>query len=121
MSQQITISVSDRVAHRAAQVAARGARSVADVLAAWLESAAAQHPVAELSDDEILRLSELRLGDEEQKALGELLERNREGSLTTEERLKLDELMRSYEQGLLRKSQALRVAVERGLREPLAA
>ena len=34
-------------------------------------------------------------------------------------RRRLDELMHVYEQGLLRKAQALRVAVQRGLREPL--
>jgi hypothetical protein len=32
---------------------------------------------------------------------------------------RLDALMGGYERGLLRKAQALRVAVQRGLREPL--
>jgi hypothetical protein len=49
-----------------------------------------------------------------------LLERNRECGLDAAGRHQ-DELMGLYEQGLLRKSQALRVAVRRGLREPLEA
>lgn len=48
-----------------------------------------------------------------------MLARNREDALNEEERRQLDELMRIYEHGLLRKSQALRVAVQRGLRERL--
>lgn len=55
----------------------------------------------------------------QEATLGDLLARNREGTLDAEGQRQLDELMRIYEHGLLRKSQALRVAVQRGLREPL--
>jgi hypothetical protein len=41
--------------------------------------------------------------------------------LDDDEKRRLDELMRVYERGLLRKAQALRAAVRRGLREPLKA
>lgn len=121
MSRQITIEVSDRVARCAAQVATRDARNIEEVLAGWLEGVIAERPIEELSDEEVLGLSESRLSDEQQEDLSVLLERNREAMLGAEERLRLDELMRAYERGLLRKSQALRAAVERGLREPLAA
>src|SRR5438067_34166 len=121
MSQQVTIQVSEQVMRQAAQVAAQTQRSVEDVLAAWLESVTTERPVEELSDDEMLALSELRLTDEQDSSLSELLERNREGALDTGGQRELDEMMRLYEHGLLRKSQALRVAVERGLREPLRA
>ncbi|MCS6859480.1 MAG: hypothetical protein NZT92_04070 [Abditibacteriales bacterium] len=76
-------------------------------------------PGALLSDEEVLALTELQLDKEQQATLSDLLERNREGALDAEGRRQLDELMRVYEQGLLRKAQALRVAVQRGLREPL--
>lgn len=72
-----------------------------------------------LSDQEVLALTELQLTPEQQTALDNLLEQNREGTLDNAGRRALDQLMSIYEQGLLRKSQALRVAVERGLREPL--
>ena len=121
MSQQVTIQVSEQVIRQASQVAAQTHRSVEDVLAAWLESVTAERPVEELSDDEVLALAELRLTDEQDASLSELLERNREGALDAAGQRELDEMMRLYEQGLLRKSQALRVAVQRGLREPLQA
>ena len=77
--------------------------------------------VNELADDEVLRLTELHLAEEEESTLSDLLDRNREGQLDAAGRRRLDELMRQYEQGLLRKAQALRVAVQRGLIQPLQA
>ena len=121
MSQQVTIQVSEQVIRQAAQVAARTHQSVEDVLAAWLESATTERPVEELSDDDVLALAELRLTDEQDASLSELLERNREGALDADGQREWDEMMRLYEHGLLRKSQALKVAVQRGLREPLQA
>jgi len=46
---------------------------------------------------------------------------SQEGTLDADGRRELDEMMRLYEHGLLRKSQALKVAVQRGLRVPLQA
>ena len=120
MSQPVTIQVSEQVIRQAAQVAAQTHRSVEDVLAAWLESVMTERPVEELSDDEVLALAELRLTEEQDASLSMLLERNREGTLDADGQRELDEMMRLYEHGLLRKSQALKVAVQRGLREPLA-
>jgi hypothetical protein len=121
MSQQVTIQVSEQVIRQAAQVAAETQRSIEDVLAAWLESVTTERPVEELSDDELLALAELHLTDEQDASLSELLERNREGTLDADGQRELDEMMRLYEHGLLRKAQALKVAVQRGLREPLQA
>lgn len=119
MSQQITIEVSDQVARRAAQVASQTKRRVEEVLASWLESASTDLPVDSLSDEEVLALAELQLSAEQQEALSDLLARNRGDNLDEEGKRQLDDLMRVYEHGLLRKAQALRVAVQRGLREPL--
>lgn len=120
MSQQITIEVPEQVIRHATQVAARTSRSVEEILAAWLEQATAERPVEELPDKEVLALADLRLSSEQEEALSTLLEENREGALGAAERRQLDDLMCHYERGLLRKSQALRVAVERGLRATLA-
>jgi hypothetical protein len=119
MSQQITIEVSEEVVRQAAQVAAQTQRSVEEVLTSWLEAVVTELPVEELSDDEVLALTELRFNDEQQAALSDLLTQNQEGALDAEGRLQLDELMRLYEHGLLRKSQALRIAVQRELIAPL--
>ncbi len=120
MSQQITIEVPEQVMRHAAQVAARTSRRVEDILASWLEQATAARPVEELTDEEVLALTDLQLSNEQEESLSALLEGNREGALGEAERRQLDDLMRHYERGLLRKSQALKVAVERGLRAPLA-
>lgn len=120
MSQQVTIEVSENVARRAERVAAQTRRSVADVLAAWLETVVEEPPVEELSDDDLLALAESQFDERRQQALSDLLERNREGALDAEEQRRLDEIMRLYERELLRKSQTMRVAVKRGLLAPLA-
>ena len=78
-----------------------------------------ERPVDTLLDKEALALTELQLPTEEQETLNFLLARNQDDVLTVEERQQLDALICLYEQGLLRKAQALRVAVQRGLREPL--
>ena len=103
----------------AARVAARTQRRVEEVLESWLEWAISEMPVEALSDEEVLALTESQLTAEQQATLNDLLAQNQEDTLDTEGRRQLDELMRVYERGLLRKAQALRVAVQRGLREPL--
>lgn len=74
-----------------------------------------------MSDYEVLALAELRLTEEQDASLSELLERNREGTFDANSQRELDEMMRLYERELLRKSRALKVAVQRGLRESLQA
>ncbi len=119
MSEQITLQVSDRVVNQAAQIAAQTQRRVEEVLESWLEWASTEMPVEALPDKEVLALTELQLTDEQQAVLSDLLAKNQDGTLDAEGRRQLDTLMRVYEHGLLRKAQALRVAVQRGLREPL--
>lgn len=120
MAEQMTIEVSELVARRAALAAERSRRPVADILSDWLEWAASEVPVELLPDEDVLALAEAQLPEEEQERLGLLLARSREDTLDAPGRRELDGLMRTYERGLLRKAQALRVAVERGIREPLS-
>jgi hypothetical protein len=119
VSQQITIEVSEQAARHASAVAAQTQRRVEEVLAEWLESLIQDMPIETMSDTEVLALAGLQFSDEQQEILTDLLEQNREDNLDAEGRRRLDELMRIYEHGLLRKSQALRIAVERGMLEPL--
>lgn len=121
MSQQITIEVSEQVVRQATQVATQTERSVEEVLASWLESVVTELPIEELPDAAVLALTELQLTNEQQATLSELLAQNGEGTLDAEGQKQLDDLMRLYEHGLLRKSQALRVAVQRELIAPLQA
>lgn len=119
MAEQITLQVSEQVVRHGAHVAAQTQQRLEEVLAAWLERVVMEVSVETLSDTDILALIDLQLTEEQQATLSRLLTQNREGELDAEGRHQLDALMRLYEQGLLRKAQALRVAVQRGLREPL--
>ncbi len=119
MNQQITIEVSEQVWRRANILAEQKSRKPEDVLEEWLEETVAETRIEDLSDEEILALTENKFDDERQKKFSLLLTRNREEVLADSEKRELDELMRTYENGLLRKSKALRVAVERGLIAPL--
>jgi hypothetical protein len=119
MNQQITIQVSDQVMRCAARAAARHQQQIEEVLSDWLERVITEIPVEALSDEEVLALTEIQLTPEQQATSSNLLAQNREGRLDEEEGRHLDEMMRVYEHGLLRKAQALRAAVQRGLREPL--
>ena len=117
--ERITIQVSDSVIHSAERMAAQTQQSIEGVLSDWLDYAVDELPVDMLPDEAVLAFTELQLTSEQQETLNTLLIKNREGILDVEGRQRLDEMMRIYERGLLCKAQALRVAVQRGLCEPL--
>jgi hypothetical protein len=73
-----------------------------------------------LSDEEILRRTEMQLDADDDRLLSELLYKQQAGNLAESERSELDRLMQIYQIQLLRKAQALAEAVRRGLREPLS-
>ncbi len=119
MSEIVTLELPEKVTLRAKEMAARTRRRVEDVLVEWLDRAATEPPVESLPDDQVLALCDLQMDGEPQEELSDLLARNREGQLNATERGRLEELMLVYRRGLVRKAQALKVAVERGLRPPL--
>ncbi len=119
MSERVTLELPEILAQRAREAAARTHRRVEDVLVEWIDRAIVEPPVESLSDDQVLALCELQMDSAREEELSELLTRNREGQLDTTERAQLEELMQVYRHGLVRKAQALQVAVARGLRPPL--
>jgi hypothetical protein len=120
MNQQITLTVSDNVWLYAKAVATQNKQRIEDVLSEWLEKVSDETEVEKLSDVKILALANLQLPESQQETLHELLEKNGEGELTPLERKYLDDLMDVYNDALLTKAKAMRVAVERGLIEPLS-
>lgn len=117
MSSQITIEVPDRIKQRAVYIAHHTHQRIEDVIVNVLESAMPVLPIEMLPDDEVLALAKSMMPPTQEERFHYLLEQNREGTLASDERLELDRIMDAYEQGLLRKSQALVVAVGRGLME----
>jgi hypothetical protein len=120
-TEQVVLTVSRALVRSAEQIAARTRRPVEVVLADWLDRAAAELPVEALDDASVLALCDLQLSPAEQAELDTLLAQNSEGKLDESGKRRLDACMDAYNRRLLRKSQALREAVARGLRAPLAA
>ena len=119
MNETITLQLPEKVTVTARQVAKQTKRRLEDVLLEWLDRSAEDLPVGMLADDQVLLLAGAQLATDEQQELSSLLTLNREGTLSARQRVQLDELMQVYRHGLVRKAQALQVAVDRGLLPPL--
>lgn len=120
MNQQITLTVSDNVWLYAKAVATQNKQRIEEVLSDWLERVSSEIEVEKLSDAEVLALTEIQMSPSQQTLMDEFQEKNGEGQLTNDEKKQFDALMGIYEDALLRKAQAFRVAVERGLIPPLS-
>ena len=131
MSTQVTVTLPDDTYRRAEYLAQLTGRDIADVLAETIHLSlqplgvqhAADQPVAELSDADVLAAADSEMDPAQEGRFRELLEARhtlQAGHLTQEDRAALLALMQVYQEGLLRKAQALHEAVQRGLRPPLA-
>lgn len=74
---------------------------------------------ASMSDEEVIALTGLQMEPAQDQRLSELLYNQQAGILSDTEYPQLWALMQVYQEKLLLKAQALREAVQRGLREPL--
>jgi hypothetical protein len=127
MSTRVTVTLPDEVYERAERLAQLSHREVADILA---ETLAVSLPVLRpqldlpasvesLGDAEVLALTDLQLPAAQDRYLSTLLDRQQAGTITETERAEFAALFQLYQEGLLRKAQALAEAVRRGIREPL--
>jgi hypothetical protein len=127
MSTQVVVTLPDDVYRRVERLAHLASRDVADVVADTLAlsllpvglPAEPVRVVTELPDEELLELVDLQMPPAQDQRFSRLLQKQQEGQLSDKERSELISLMQLYQDGLLRKAQALREAVRRGLREPL--
>jgi len=127
MSTQVVVTLPDEVYRRVERLAHLASRDVADVVADTLAlsllpvglPAEPVRVVTGLPDEELLELVDLQMPPAQDQRFGRLLQKQQEGQLSDTERSELISLMQLYQDGLLRKAQALREAVRRGLREPL--
>ena len=124
---EITLSLPDNVYHHATRLAQLMNQDVSRVLTETIESALsplgtdafAFTPVEQLSDNEVLVAADLRMEETQGRRFGALLDRQQASELNETDRNELAALMQVYHENLLRKAQALRETVRRGLREPL--
>jgi len=127
MSTQVTVTLPDDTYRQAEYLARLTGREVADVLAETISLSlhplgpqyVSEKAVAELADGDVLAAADALMDPDKERRFSELLEKQQAGQLTNEERTSLLTLMQVYQDGLLRKAQALNEAVRRGLRSPL--
>lgn len=120
MAEKVTIELPEDVAQQVRTVAAQTRRSFEEVLVEWIRRAGAEPVLELLPDQELLAVCDSQPSQAEQEELSELLGRNQEGALLPTDRARLEALMRGYRTGLVRKAQALKVAIARGLRPRLS-
>ena len=120
MTEKMTVELPIDLAQQLRTVASRTHRSVDEVLVDCLRRAGAEPILESLPDEDLLAVCDSEMDPGQEEELSELLERNQEGTLTTAERDRLDDLMRTYRVALARKAQAIKVAVARGLRPRLS-
>jgi hypothetical protein len=127
MATRVMVTLQDDVYRRVERLAQLTSRDVADLLADTITLAlppldvlAESVPAAtSLSDEEVLGLMELQMVPEQDRRLSALLQKQQARALSAAEQAELVMLMQVYQEGVLRKAQALREAVRRGLRAPL--
>jgi hypothetical protein len=72
--------------------------------------------IASLPDDEVLALCDLQMTLEQHEEIRDLLADQRESIIDQAGRARLSALLELYDRYLLRKSEALKISVQRGLR-----
>ena len=127
MSVQVTVNLPDSLVSEAQAI---NAASMKDVITETLE---ALYPmlenspdlltpvIATLSDAEVLQLADSKMDAVQNQRLGALQAKGKAIGLGPAERYELMALFQIYQTGLLRKSEAMVEAVQRGLRQPIAA
>lgn len=117
MSTEVTLTLPEPVYRSAERLAEGSQRSLKNVLTEVLSEALSaweDERITSLDDEELLRLCDLQMSPEQSQRLSQLLEKQRERQLAEDERPELWALMRVYERALVRKSEALAEAAERG-------
>ncbi len=129
MASEITLTLPEHLIKSAQRMGAVTHRDTAEVLSDSLEMmwstlddvpGMTQPPVAELPDQEVLELAEMKMESVQNERLHHLQKKGKQTGLTEAERYELLTLLHIYQIGQLRKSEALAEAVRRGLRPSFA-
>ncbi len=115
MSQSVTLKLNDELLAQAQVIAGNSRQSVEEVLADWLMHYTEHLPVESLPDERVLALCYFELNPIAQYELRSLLYYLSERDLTITERTRLDDILRHYRRGIIRKARAIEVAQARGL------
>lgn len=125
MSTQLTLDLPENLVARAQTIALRAGQSVNDLLAESIElslkpwGTVVEGDIHQCGDEDVLKACGLELSTKDDCRLTELLQRQQAETLLVHEQAELASLMQVYQEGLVRKAEALREAVRRGLRGPV--
>ncbi|MEA3350106.1 MAG: hypothetical protein U9Q82_05750 [Chloroflexota bacterium] len=127
MSRQVTLTLPNDLYEQAQQWAMITQQDLSETLADALSIALTpvytaprlEKPVKTLSNEEIQELCNTRIESDQGRQLSQLLEKQREGILSDDERKEMLALMQIYHRLWIRQSEALAEAVRRGQRKPL--
>jgi hypothetical protein len=127
MATRVVVTLQDDVYRRVEHLARLTNRDVADLLADTIMislapldvSSGSSRDVASLADEEVQELAAFQMLPAQDRRLSALLQKQQAQDLSVHEHAELLTLMQEYQEGLVRKAQALREAVRRGLRPPL--
>lgn len=125
MVAQVTVTLPNEVYRQAERIAQLSQTNVGEVLTASLSAAFAPNetqpnayrPLEHLSDNEVVKLAESTMDAALDQRLATLSQRRKTGRLKPKEAKELEGLMKVYSLGQVRKAQAMREAVTRGLLE----
>jgi hypothetical protein len=130
MTIPITINLSESLVASVQRLGEATAREVSDVLVDTLEivlptldnlsEMSINSNIADVSDQEVLELANLKMDVMQNQRLGELQAKGKNTGLTAAERYELLILMSLYQIGQLRKSEGLAEAVRRGIKTSLS-
>ncbi|GBL13369.1 hypothetical protein MTo_00659 [Microcystis aeruginosa NIES-1211] len=128
MAISITLTLPDEIFNLAQSLAHSINRDLNDILVEAIAFSISPNYQGEkisslnsLSDEEIIKLTQLQMASEQDQRLRELLNQQQERDLSTFENRELWSLMQIYQINLLKKAQGLNEAVKRGLISPLEA
>ncbi len=127
MSIPVTVNLSDEVYQRAKRFALIANRDLSSVIADTIANSFPLtgidsdliSPVADLTDEQVMALTQLEMEPLQDAKLSNLLDKQQACTMEIGEPEELESLMQVYREGLLRKATALAEAVKRGLMEPL--
>ncbi|HUY79050.1 MAG TPA: hypothetical protein VMV29_19910 [Ktedonobacterales bacterium] len=119
MGDTVTLELPKDIAESARAFAAESHRPLEDVLVEWLSIIANDIPVHLLPDEQVLALRDMQMDATQQEEMSDLLAAQGDGTIDDAGRKRLKELLKIYGNGMIRKSTALQVAIERGLQPPL--
>lgn len=118
---EITVTLPEKVFQDITKYAELANKPVGDVISEKIEAdfhisnVDNEDILADWSDADVLELANLRLPEDQDKRLGELLVKQREKELSPSERVEMEGLMESYHVANFRKAQGIVEAVRRGL------